>query len=388
MKSLLAYFLFTYLLIGSVKSQTVHLILVSDVEDARYGIMSKTDEASVLLLMERVKNVLDYDLKTTYLNQKNFSAVAVRNTLGTLSTRSDDIVFFYYTGSGFYTKRQRSKFPYLKLKGFLRRPVSLDEVGRLLQGKTSRLNIVLADCRETDQEFEVISASLIANEDLSALPIRKLFLEPCGVVKVSSAGKGQRAVVDTRTQMSLFTGQLMGSVGAFMRSGFRELDILNWNRLLSDAQSRVDGKLSIRQGQVRPLTAQNAIWEIKECTSAAQRNKYKMPSYQGSEDALGIGYLLEDLLTESNPTKQAELTNRIKGAFVDNAMVEITQSNGFPQSDSRYKSKQVRMSLDKYLEYVIANRTRIKDIGANAYRIKRTEDYTKIITMPLFEITR
>jgi hypothetical protein len=108
---------------------------VSNVENAKFGITSEADEETILQLMESVKGNLNYDLKTTFLNKREFATTKVRSTLKSLPPRADDLVFFYFTSSGFYTRRSQSKYPSLKLKGFFRRPISVDEIGRVLESK-------------------------------------------------------------------------------------------------------------------------------------------------------------------------------------------------------------------------------------------------------------
>ena len=94
----------------SVKSQTLHAIMVSDVEDPKLGGISLVDEKQILQILETAESGTGLKLQTYYLNRGSFTAKAVRETLKQMRVDSRDVVFFYYTGLGYYPG-QNDKFP-------------------------------------------------------------------------------------------------------------------------------------------------------------------------------------------------------------------------------------------------------------------------------------
>ena len=178
-------------------SQTLHAILVSDVEDPKLGGISLSDEDLIKQILETAKSGAGLKLRTYPHNRASFTASAIRETLENLPVLPQDVVFFYYTGLGFYPEAG-SQFPSFKLKeNVLQRlsgrnpPLSLDEVGDILQQKGARLNVVMADCRDTTLSYSTYP-SPIPDEDVSQVFWKKLFRGSCGLVKIASAKKGQK----------------------------------------------------------------------------------------------------------------------------------------------------------------------------------------------------
>lgn len=74
-----------------ITAQTLHLIMVSDVEDKQFGRISLGDETSLMYIAETTQSYLNYQLRTVYLNRRNFTAAAVRKVLDTLRTQPNDL---------------------------------------------------------------------------------------------------------------------------------------------------------------------------------------------------------------------------------------------------------------------------------------------------------
>jgi len=170
------------------RTQTLHLLLVSDYADINFGMVSIADEEMVNQMFRKIASRIDYQFLTHYVNKtqpKGFTNEAVMDMLKT-PTQPNDIFIFYFSGLGSYSNRRL--YPNLNLD----KSLSLDRVASVLQAKGLKLGLVLADCRNQFTDHFPIAGlgqrGTIVQDDQSKKITKKLFLEnDCRVVKVASA---------------------------------------------------------------------------------------------------------------------------------------------------------------------------------------------------------
>jgi len=261
----------------SVKSQTLHAIMVSDVEDPKLGGVSLRDEETILQILKSAESGTGLELKTYYHNRASFTAKAVRETLSQMRVGAKDVVFFYYTGLGFYPDAN-SQFPTFKLKeSFMQRlpvgkpPPSLDEVGDILQQRGVRLNVVMADCRNTTASFSDYPGP-IPDEDVRNVFWKKLFLGSCGLVKIASAKEGQKVWGDGRPSGSMYIFLFNKAFEELLESGFDGIRQATWPQFLKKTETHPK-TLDMDFFSFDPNDyKQTPLFEIKACTASQRRN--------------------------------------------------------------------------------------------------------------------
>jgi hypothetical protein len=358
-------------------SQTLHAIMVSDVEDPKLGGVSLSDEAAILHILETAEWGTGLKLKTYYHNRSSFTASAIRETLENLRVRSRDVVFFYYTGLGYYPDAT-SQFPAFKLKESALRPLlvffsrkpplSLNEVGDILQQKGARLNVVMADCRDRGEDLMTYGGTTTVDEDIGHVFLKKLFLGSCGLVKVASAGQGKPVWANQGKwgNGSVYTGRFTSTIEDLLRAQFLGVRQATWPQVLKSSESiYIDPR---KEGI--PSSRQKAIYEIKSCTASQHRHTTRYASYRYSITAGGIEQKLNTL--KASGGSDEKLTDEIRRAFRRNAKIELICKNKYPASDARAKRVTERMNIDQYFVHFKKNTDQIKYVGTLLNSVKRT----------------
>jgi len=355
----------------SVKSQTLHAILVSDVEDSRLGGTSLAGEGRIMQVLKAAEWGTELKLKTYYHNRATFTANAVRETLKDMQIGDKDVVFFYYTGLGYYAGKNKM-FPTFQLKengmqpllSLVKKnvPLSVDEVGKVLQSKGARLNVVFADCPDTETD-PLLGSGLYTDEDVRKVFLKKLFLGSCGLVKIANA----RGVNGFTNRFTLGFKQLL-------RQKFDAARIATWPQLLSG-----------------PLGGSHLVSEIKSCSASQRRVTTSYPSYRYSETAGAIGkklVLLYDIssLKEKNNNDVDKLTKEISQAFRPDASIKLIRRNRYPASDPRSRSETEEMRIDAYLTHLKESTDQIiTDIKVDMASVTRTPNYEYLTNLTITE---
>ncbi len=366
----------------SVKSQTLHAIFVSDVEDPKLGGISLKDEEKILQILKTAESGTGLKLKEYYHNGASFTASAIRDRLKNLPIQPKDVVFFYYTGLGFYPDGN-SQFPAFKLKeNTLQRltgskpPLSLDEVGDILQQKGARLNVVMADCRDTIEDLGIKLPKLILDEDIRQVFLKKMFLGSCGLVKIASAKKGQ-PVLATEFGGSVYTANFSSTFKILLNNNFDGVRKAIWPRFLESTKT-----LYFSRKDYAPLDETSVI-EINACTASQHRLTTPYASYEHAITAGKIEEMLKNY--KDNGGDYEKLDDRIKKAFHPNAKIELITKNKYPASDSRAIWLTEQMSIDEYLAHFKKHADQVKYIDTDLSSVKRNPNYEYITSLTFIE---
>ncbi|MFB9294853.1 caspase family protein [Persicitalea jodogahamensis] len=362
--------------------------MVSDVEDAQLGGVSLRDEEKILQILKTAEWGTGLKLETYYHNRASFTASAIRDRLKSLPVQPRDVVFFYYTGLGHYPNAN-SQFPAFKLKENAmqqllgRKPaLSLDEVGDMLQQKGARLNIVMADCRDTTLEFSIYPGPLL-DEDVKEVSLKKLFLGFCGLIKIASAKKGQKVWGDTGNG-SLYT--FIFNEFAFrdcLQFGFIGVRAATWPQLLKRAEAHPK-TFDFNDISINPASIdQTPVFEFGTCTAKQRSNTTTYPSYQNSMTTGAIEGKLSFYKRKGG--NYEEVSGIISKAFYPNAEIELKRKNKYPASDPRAKQVAEKMSVANYLAHfkIVANR--IEDVKVDATSVERNPNYEYITSLTIIE---
>ena len=427
-----------------VKSQTLHAILVSDVEDPKLGGVSLRDEGKILDILTTAEWGTGLKLKTYYHNRATFTVSAIRETLDNLPVQSQDVVFFYYTGLGHYPEKSDA-FPTFKLKESLfqpvfvffnqRLPLSLNEVGEILHEKGARLNIVMADCRDAALPPLYIDwqpeQGTSVEEDVKKVFLKKLFLGSCGLVKVASARSGQKvwAEVSGKPVGSLYTEKFFrnfekmldppktdGNIEPLSRfAGIRQA---TWNQLAefesvlppehriflknspypdSDGgmEDSFEAPIFEQPGQYhryRSAVRQKPIVETGTCTSAQRRLTTPYPSYRNSATANEIRDYLKAYLCPYPPQQAylcnknfAELYQKVYPAFHPSATIQLIRKNKYPANYPEAKRIAEQMSIKDFITHFKNPSATMKHVDVDVASLKRTPNKEYLTALTIIE---
>jgi hypothetical protein len=324
-----------------------------------------------------VKSYLDYKLNIVYLNRANFTSKAVLKTLDTLKTQPNDLIIWHYSGLGFYPSASRSKYPSFRLKDLKQRALSLDYVASLVAQKGVRLAWVMADLRNAFPKFKLVDAPLLAIEDIRKLIVEKLFLEPCGVLKLVSSQPNKPTYTNRRGNNSAF-------MFSFTRSFY---DILNKTTVSTLRYVCVDSLLSYTQygienelkGGIAAHTEQVLRWELQPGSVALRASIKPARSFEGIPTQETLESLLNSLVVVVDKAKRQSIINSIRLLFDPDATIRVSTPNS-PQP--------VQYSLKEFLQSLTNHNPKLIEYNFMPYDTQRNADFRQFKSLNLTQIIK
>ena len=221
------------------RSSTLHLVLIANTYDPTIGSGCASDETNLKNEFRQVADALGISFRQYIVDGSTFSKENVVSTLNSLYPGSNDVVLFIYRGHGFRWKDQTNDWPRMDLRPSSYADITenssmnLSEVYSLLKSKGARLNLILADCCNSEVNMSPVTNSNYLtfqfdnNSDVSKL--RKLFMNSNGILLSSAAQKGE--VSWTTSQGGLYSMSFLQA----LREGISYLsnDPCSWNNIIS-----------------------------------------------------------------------------------------------------------------------------------------------------------
>ena len=331
------------------QAQTVRLILMSDLRDPELGRVSLNDNEEIINMCRLISGSLRYTLDITYLDGAQFTAKAFRTRMVALQASPSDILFFYYSGKGYYPSGGRSSFPHLSVTDFRRSPLSMDQVGRTLHAKKARLAFVIADCRAKFADPSIpITEGIGFREDFTALAIHKLFAETCGLYSVCSSRAGQEALAIPEMECSVFTSSLRATlVGITRITTPRHAHQQSLNDWFSRTQQRVNYELE-RHNEVRSPKQQTLRLARAACTQAQERLAVKLPSLRHVATAPEFTEDLRAYLVAKNPEEKRARRERILQYASLGAVVRLIEERKVRTAEELRPNVESQLSLGDF----------------------------------------
>lgn len=394
-------------------AQTLHVIFVADLQDKQFGKISLGDQDQMFRVFETIKWGLGYKLQTTYLspNSKNFTAEAIKKTIQTLKTQPNDIIFVHYSGLGYYPSAnnesstasrgwlssffsrsaasvpkktkpfQASDFPSFQLTEYEKNPLPLDDVGNLIAAKGVRFGLVMADCRNTFPSplVSFADASMII-EDIRKLIIRKLFMEPCGIMKITSARRGESVYTNVFRSSSAFTTAFTSAFNEMLvMTTFKTLKDVSLDKLLNNTQTMMEGGSTNRgglQGYVALDKMPHALWTLNDCNAALKKTIIPLPSYDHIPSTSDLEKELKQLIGTTNLPDRQKQIEKLTTYFDKNASIKVTR---YAQTDTL--NRQATMPIAEYLQGLEKPNPKLVSVQIHPVHIKRTDDFLLITSI-------
>lgn len=179
---------------------TFHAIVFADTQDNVIGKSTGYDLNSICNMLVEVQSSLKNEMEFVYYiyPEKYCSPENLRKVLKNMHCKSNDVVFFYYSGHGVRSTEDISPYPQMCLGLSLReqsRMISVEGVDKAIAEKNPRLRFVITDCCNSTDEYvtpklEISKGNSIVNSQKEG-NYRKLFLNKYGNVIMSSSKAGE-----------------------------------------------------------------------------------------------------------------------------------------------------------------------------------------------------
>ena len=223
---------------------TIHVILFTDTDDSRIG--TSCDETNKFFknnFVPKLERYTGLTVKTYYFSgYGNFSLAKLNSLLGSLSTSSNDAIFFYFAGHGY--NRGNSSYPTLTLgisgEPLESRQIDLVDVYNSLRRKNHRLLLVLAEScnKEYRSRNEIRNGNLVGNFDFGEderSHFSELFRDASGDYLMSSSRRNELSHLATG-QPGCFT---CGFRDAFTEKTSRgNSGIARWSDILNQTANK------------------------------------------------------------------------------------------------------------------------------------------------------
>lgn len=382
-------FLFLLLPLG-IYAQTLHIILVSDLENRQFGLNGLRSQEQMLEVFETVSQKLNYKTDIIYLNKRTFTSQTVKNTIKRLRTQTNDIIIFYYTGLGYYPANSQSKYPFLQLNDHLQKPLSLDEIGNLLLAKQVRLGVALADCpnekltvEKTIVERTPPQSLTIKQADLRRSILKTMFLGECGLLKASSTQPNQKSFLvtdnittiqmsienekdtlkkntETRQKGAIFTHSFYNSFKNLLKNvSVEAIKDASLTQLMKNTQATMNEELNPMQ---TTNNEQTAMWEFVACNATIKQQMVKLPPYLYPSNNEELQAKLNQVIATREVRLRNEFAARLNDLFAEEAFVTVVQTNGYPPKHPKFQTRINRLDTENYFVSLAASAEKIKTV--------------------------
>jgi hypothetical protein len=237
--------LFLFICIGTCLSAregktTLRALVACDLisENIRDG--SAADLSRMKKTLASIAKQLGVASKITVLQKGSLTVPKVKKWLSSLQEKSNDIVFFYYSGHGGRVGSSQGPWPFIVCprKG-LNKPAKVlmgKTVYKQISKKNPRLGIIMFDsCNNRIQRKspQILPPHLTLDFDNDDLPgLKQLFLDQRGIIISSAASPGEVAVTAIRGPVlgGIFTTGFLFSLKYYAKN-----PNASWNDVLSGA---------------------------------------------------------------------------------------------------------------------------------------------------------
>ena len=191
-KCLLLLYLFAFVS-KPLAGQTTHLFLAADLNINPHGMESMREIEQMKQLFEVLSNRIKYDFKPILFIDGKFKATAIRDQIQKTEFGKSDLIVFYYSGDIHFVEEE--SLPYLALKDFLGKSLSVREINELIWSKTDtpRALVMIQNGhrdppapRGEEAPELTLDPVMLATDSLI---ISKMFLKKCGITTAVSHRK-------------------------------------------------------------------------------------------------------------------------------------------------------------------------------------------------------
>jgi len=200
------------LLVFRLSAQTIHAIIVADVEDATIGVAAEQDMKQMVKLLQEVASAINYQFvhhlitpHYSLLMGRRYDVPKITSLILGLDIRDEDIFFFYYSGHGSPSFNENDPFARPHIVDYEHKYLSLGMVQKLIQISEPRLSIVMGNLcngswNNPDHPFTKPSqwGSLFEQGNTTNQNLKALFMDYKGQITATSSERGLLSYAQTR----------------------------------------------------------------------------------------------------------------------------------------------------------------------------------------------
>ncbi len=223
----------------------IHFIIVANTEDPRIGYSVQKDVKNLSSQMKDVATFLKIPINYIEISGTKFGKKNVETAIAGLKPGADDIVVFYYSGHGYSFEQDKNQpYPQFDLRQSRFEDITVatlneSEVYNMIKAKGARLNIILADCCNSNlgllkpegKNFALTAKSLLSWDGNYCY---NLFMKSKGSVIATAAKKGQFAYGNTDVG-GYFTSNFVTALEKYL-SKFQNTTP-SWEQIITEAQT-------------------------------------------------------------------------------------------------------------------------------------------------------
>lgn len=197
---------------GIASAQTIHLLTIADTNDLNIGTGTSGNTRRVADFINGAAAEMKVTVSRQDISGNGFSCRKITEAVSLMKAAPGDVVIFYYSGHGFRTDDNATKFPdlYCGEEAFSGGAPRLVNIAANLAKKGARLTIAIADSCNVlaTQPLPPRPAAAIASVPVSReKQYRKLFFGHKGTLTMSGSIEGQFSWY--MPEHGLFTDQLL-----------------------------------------------------------------------------------------------------------------------------------------------------------------------------------
>lgn len=220
-----------------VHAQTLHAIIVANTDIEDIGKSCEIDQIAMTVELNAIASSIDYDFNIINITRGNFTFENVESTIKDFECKPNDIIIFYYSGHGFNTDDNDSKWPVMHLKtgGY-----PLDVAHKKMKAKGARLVITMGDCCNEIVKFTSAKKKgfvIVKPEDEKTQKknfYKRLFVETKGDILISGCERGQCAY-SSEMEGGFYTNNFIKSLNYALNYSRN----ISWEELLNDVKNKV-----------------------------------------------------------------------------------------------------------------------------------------------------
>lgn len=223
----------------------LHFLLVANTEDPRIGYSVQKDVKNLSSQMRDVATFLKIPINYVEVSGDKFGKKNVETAIANLKPGPNDIVIFYYSGHGYSFEQDKNQaYPQFDLRQSRFEDITVatlneSEVLNMIKAKGARLNIILADCCNSNlglikpegKNFALTAKSLLSWDGAYCYD---LFMKTKGSVIATAAKKGQFAYGNTDVG-GYFTSNFVTALEKYL-SKFQKTTP-TWDEIINETQT-------------------------------------------------------------------------------------------------------------------------------------------------------
>lgn len=276
---------------------TFHAIIFADTKDSQIGKSTKLDVNKVSNMLVEAQSSLKDEMEFVYYIyvEDYCSPENLKKVLNNIQCRSDDVVFFYYSGHGARSMSDTSPYPQMCLGvSDQSRMLSAEGVDRYIARKNPRLRFVITDCCNSISEFvtpklEISKGNSIVNSQKEG-NYRKLFLNKSGNVIVTSSKAGEPSSCNDDIG-GFFTHSLL----SVMENAVNQ-NVSDWDFILKSVQNSTRNIYSNHM---------HSVYDVR-LSDAAPSSQPSIPAIEPHETVSTQDRILPDLLELIDTRNEAQ----------------------------------------------------------------------------------